>query len=438
MTAPLPFSTRTHQTEEPPISYFIQQGVENPHLISLAAGLVDPGSLPAEEVRAATNEILGDPRSAQAALQYGTTQGYAPLRDKIYRHVLKLDGLTPGNAGYTADDIILTTGSQQLLYLLGEVLLNPGDIVITEAPSYFVYHGILGSLGIRTLAVPMDEEGMQTDALEELLTRLEAAGELARVKLIYTVDYFQNPTGLTLTLPRRQHMLELVKRFSKTQRILILEDAAYRELRFEAEDIPSIKSLDHANEYVILAMTFSKPLSPGLKSGYGVLPHGLVGPILRFKGNHDFGSSNFDQHILDRVIAKGSYQHHVEELRGVYRAKRDTLLAALADEFPQAQSPLRWTRPTGGLYVWLRCPKEIETGPDSRFMKAALREGVLYVPGQFCYVKGEGVPNHEARLCYGVASQEQIREAVRRLGRAAREVMPMEKIKMRGFAGCKA
>ncbi len=437
MTAPLVLSTRTHQTEEPPISYFMQQAVENPRLISLAAGLVDPKSLPADEVRAVVHELLADPRTSQAALQYGTTQGHAPLRDKVLRHLLALDGLTSADVGFTADDIVLTTGSQQLLYMLGELLLNPGDIVITEAPSYFVYHGILGSLGIRTLTVPMDEHGMDTEALEALLTRLEQAGELPRVKLIYTVDYFQNPTGLTLALPRRKHMLDLARRFSKSGRILILEDAAYRELRFAGVDVPSIKSFDHTNEYVILALTFSKPLAPGLKTGYGVLPGDLVGPLLRFKGNHDFGSSNLNQYILDRLLGSDAYPRHVAHLRAVYRAKRDTLLSALAEEFPRAVSPLRWTMPNGGLYVWLQCPPEMETGPGSPFMEAALREGVLYVPGAFCYVKDGAVPNTEARLCFGVASHEELREAVRRLGRAARAAAPMEKIKMRGFAGCK-
>jgi 2-aminoadipate transaminase len=257
------------------------------------------------------------------------------------------------------------------------------------------------------------------------------------VKLIYTVDYFQNPTGLTLSLPRRQQMLELAQRFSKAHRVLILEDAAYRELRFAGVDIPSIKSFDRTNQYVILAMTFSKPWAPGLKTGYGVLPRELVGPLLRFKGNHDFGSSNLNQCVLDRVLASRAYHHHVLQLRDAYRAKRDTLLQALAQEFPPAQSPVRWTIPEGGLYVWLRCPPEIETGPGSRFMQACLREGVLYVPGSFCYEKGENAPNTEARLCYGVASHEQLREAVRRLGKAAREVLPTEKIKMHHFAGCK-
>ena len=437
MTAPLELSTRARQTGDAPISYFMQQAVENPNLISLAAGLVDPGSLPTAEVRAVVNDLLAEPRSAQAALQYGTTQGYGPLRDKLLQHLLQLDNLAPTDVAYNADDIVLSTGSQQLLYLLGELLLDPGDIVITEAPSYFVYHGILGSLGVRTLTVPMDEQGMMTDALEALLSRLDKAGELPRVKLIYTVDYFQNPTGLTLSLPRRRHMLELAQRFSKTQRILILEDAAYRELRFAGADVPSIKSFDRGNEHVILAMTFSKPMAPGLKTGYGVLPRDLVGPILRFKGNHDFGSSNLNQYVLDRLLGSAAYHRHVQHLRDVYRAKRDTLLAALAEEFPRSTSPLRWTTPDGGMYVWLRCPPEMETGPESRFMQACLREGVLYVPGAFCYVKDGAVPNTDARLCFGVASHEELREAVRRLGKAARAAAPSEKIRMPAFAGCR-
>jgi 2-aminoadipate transaminase len=186
-------------------------------------------------------------------------------------------------------------------------------------------------------------------------------------------------------------------------------------------------------------MTFSKPMAPGLKTGYGVLPRDLVGPLLRFKGNHDFGSSNFNQHILDRLLGSNVYAKHVARLRDVYRAKRDTLLSALAEEFPPVLSPMRWTRPDGGMYVWLTCPPGFETGPDSPFMRACLREGVLYVPGAFCYASADGEnPNNEARLCYGIASHEQLREAARRLGRAAREVMPMEKVKMRRFAGCSA
>jgi 2-aminoadipate transaminase len=322
----------------------------------------------------------------------------------------------------SVDDVVMTTGSQQLLYLLGEVLFDPGDIVITEAPSYFVYQGTLNSLGVRILSVPMDGEGMITDALEELLRHLERTGELERVRLIYTIDYFQNPTGLTLSRPRRQHLMDLVRHYRRKQHIFILEDAAYRELRYEGCDVPSIRSLDTANTHVILTMTFSKPLAPGMKTGFGVLPADLVAPVLHFKGNHDFGSNNLTQHLLDRLLATGAYDRHLVELCRVYRAKRDVVLETLGREFA-GWPGVHWTRPGGGLYVWLTFPPEVDTGPRGPLMQAALREGVLYVPGQFCYVNGEGghVPACGARLSFGVASPEHLREGVRRLARAARE-----------------
>lgn len=422
MTTAVHLSLRARQTQDQPISYFMQQAVENPGLISLAAGLVDGASLPGDEVLHAAEELLGEPGGAQLALQYGTTQGYGPLREKILAHLCQMDGLDPASAPFGVDDIVVTTGSQQILYLLGELLFDPGDIVITEAPSYFVYHGILTSLSVRTLQVPMDEQGMNTEHLETLLQELETKGELDRVRLIYTVDYFQNPTGLTLSLSRRHHLLELARKYSRKHRMLILEDAAYRELRFDGQDLPSIKSLDEKNEHVVLAMTFSKPLAPGLKTGYGVMPSDLMGPLLRFKGNHDFGSSNLSQYLIDRLMSNGSYNQHVEELVKVYRNKRDVLVEALEEEFgSDGEQGFRWTVPEGGMYVWLSHTQGGDLGPNSPFMKEALREGVLYVPGNFCYVdaKGTPCPRNEARLCYGVATPEQLREAVKRLGRAA-------------------
>ncbi len=420
--APIHRSQRALHTADQPISYFMQQAIENPRLISLAAGLVDPESLPAAEVAAAVAEVLGTPEGAQAALQYGTTQGLASLREQLLAHTTALDGVTPAEVSLTPEDVVVTTGSQQLLYLLGELLLDPGDLVITEAPSYFVYQGTLTSQGVRTLAVPMDEHGMNVDALEELLARLDRTGELERLRLIYVCDYFQNPSGLTLSLPRRQRLLELARRYSRRHRILVLEDAAYRELRYEGPDLPSIKSFDADNSRVILALTFSKPCAPGLKTGYGLLPRELMGPLGRLKGNHDFGSNNFTQHLLARMLASGAYDRHVQELCGVYRAKRDTLLEALAEEF-RDWPEVRWTRPDGGLYVWLTFPPGVDTGPDGRLMRAALAEGVLYVPGQFCYVNGENgpIPTNEARLSFGVAPPEQLREAARRLARATKK-----------------
>lgn len=415
---PLPFSRQSARTGDSPISYFMQQAVENPSLISLAAGLVDEPSLPSEEMAAAVADVLSDPRTARAALQYGTTPGLAAMRERVLNLVCQADDVTPGELNLTSDDVVLTNGSQQLLYLLSEAILDEGDIVITEAPSYFVYHGVLKSMGVRVVSVPMDEEGMLTEALEEKLSQLEKRGELNRLKLIYTVDYFQNPSGLTLSLPRRQHLVELARRFSREHRLLILEDAAYRELRFAGPDLPSVKCFDESNEYVVSTYTFSKPCAPGLKTGYGLMPRELARAVVRLKGNHDFGSNNFSQHVLMRLLDSGAYHRHVERLRKRYLFKRDLMISALEREFADCEG-VSWTRPDGGLYVWFRLPEHMSTSPESDFADAALREGVLYVPGEFGHVgEDEPAPNWEARLTYGVVDDEDIPEGVRRLRQA--------------------
>lgn len=423
MTAPpLALSSKAQRTTDSPISTLIRLVLETPGLISLAAGLVDESSLPMREVARAAADVLSRPETARAALQYGTTNGHPPLREKLLAHVCAADGVRAEGLSLTAEEVVVTTGSQQLLYLLGEVLLDPADIVITEAPSYFVYHGVLATKGVRVLSVPMDADGLDTDALEALLRRLDREGSLARVKMIYTVDYFQNPTGLTLSVPRRQRLIELARRYSKVHRILVLEDGAYRELRLDGTDLPSIKSFDPGNEYVATAYTFSKPCAPGLKTGYGLLPRDLVGPVLWLKGGHDFGSNNFAQHVLDRLLETGAYHEHVTELIGVYKAKRDVMLTALEREFGDWPE-VRWTRPDGGLYIWLTFPENIDTGPNGPLMKAALEEGVLFVPGEFGHVNEEGpVPTCEARLSFGVAAADDLAEGVRRLRKAAAKV----------------
>jgi 2-aminoadipate transaminase len=317
--------------------------------------------------------------------------------------------------------VVVTTGSQQLLYLLGEALFDEGDIVITEAPSYFVYHSSLGSHGVRVLPVPMDSGGMNLDALSDLLARLERTGELPKLKLIYTVDYFQNPTGLTLAADRRERLVELARRYSTKHRILILEDAAYRELRYDGPDLHSVKRYDPANEFVVYTSTFSKPCAPGLKTGYALMPRDLVAPVCHLKGNHDFGSNNLSQHLLDRLLATGAYHRHVEALRAVYRSKRDAMLRALEAEFTDWPE-VRWTRPAGGLYVWLTFPPHLDAGPNGPLVPQALDAGVLYVPGEFGHVPDEfgAVPRNEARLSFGVADEGQVAEGVRRLRTACR------------------
>jgi 2-aminoadipate transaminase len=429
-------SERALHTDEQPITYFLKHAMENPHLVSLAAGFVDQASLPAAETQAALDEILSDPTMGRAAMQYGTTQGYAPLRDKILNHIRALDDFGPADRPISLENVVVGNGSQQLLYLIGEALLDPGDIVIAEGPSYFVYHGALQSFGVRTLQVPMDDDGMDTDALEALLLRLERSGEIERVKMIYTVDYFQNPSGRTLSLKRRERLVELARRFSKSHTILILEDAAYRELRYDGDDLPSLLQFDPEHKHVMLTMTFSKPLAPGFKTGYGILPKDVIGPVLRFKGNHDFGSSNLSQMAIDRMWTNGSYHRHVELLKTVYRSKRDAMLESLSAEFP-AVTGAHWTCPHGGLYVWLTMPDGMPTDPDSPLMKAALAEGVLYIPASFCYVKGSGARNDEMRLSFGVANEEQIREGIARLARAARQV-GLPRVSLPRLAGCRA
>ncbi len=424
--APLSRSDKSCRTTDSPISYYVQKALENPELISFAAGLVDEESLPAAEIETAVVEIMADPAVARAALQYGSTQGMPTLRKQVLDRLCAADGVKPTDLNLTPADVCITTGSQQLLYLLGEILFNPGDIVITEAPSYFVYHSLLQTHGARVLTVPMDERGMDVTALESLLEQLKRSGELNRVKVIYTVDYFQNPTGLSLSADRREKLVELARRFSTDHRILILEDAAYRELRYSGDDLPSVKRFDTSNEYVIYTGTFSKACAPGLKTGYAVMPAEVRVPMMHLKGSHDFGSGNLSQHIVSQLLSSGAYAQHVEQLRTLYRHKRDVLLLALDREFGNFPGAT-WTVPSGGLFVWLSL-EGIDTGANGVLVPASLEAGVLYVPGEFGHVPDEAgrVPNNDCRICFGVATPDQIAEGIRRLRQAVGMVAARE------------
>ncbi len=423
---PLARSEKSLRTTDSPITYYVQKALESPALISFAAGLVDEGSFPVAEIGAVVAEIMADPASACAALQYGSTQGLPALRERVLNHVCSADGVKPAELNLTPSDVCITTGSQQLLYILGEVLFDPGDIVIAEAPSYFVYHSLLQSHGVRVLTVPMDDDGMRMDALESLLEELKKSGELSRVKLIYTVDYFQNPTGLTLATARRPKLVELARRFSTDHRILILEDAAYRELRYSGPDLPSVKRFDPTNEFVVYTGTFSKPCAPGLKTGYAIMPPDVMSALLHLKGSHDFGSGNLTQHVAARLMESGAYARHVEKLQAVYRHKRDVMLASFEKEFGDFPAA-SWTVPAGGLYVWLTLDG-IDTGPNGPLVAAALDAGVLYVPGEFGHVPDENgaLPSNHCRICFGTASPDQIPEGIARLRKAVAAVAVKE------------
>ena len=408
------FSEKAKRTGAPPISYLMNAAVTNKDVISLAAGLVDYETLPVAETRSALQRLLSDPARAREMLQYGTTEGLTRLREQALGRYLS----GPARQAVAVDDVIIATGSQQLLYLVAEELLDPGDIVLVAAPTYFVLLGALESMGARAVGIPMDEDGMQVDVLAEELQRLTDAGERERVKFIYADTYFQNPTGRSLSVARRRQLLEVAERFSTAEhRIFVLEDAAYRELSYEREDTPPIKQFDEANRHVIYLGTFSKPFSPGLKTGFGFFPRELVPTLLYLKGSHDFGSANFCQHLLSEALTSGVLDAHAEMLRRAYRRKRDVMLAALRRHLGP---DVRYTVPGGGLYVWVEMPAGVNTGRRGNYFRACLSAGVLYVPGEYCFAQ-EGPfvrPKACLRLCYAVPNEAEIEEGVARMGRA--------------------
>ncbi|MFN0054995.1 MAG: PLP-dependent aminotransferase family protein [Planctomycetales bacterium] len=407
-----------------PISFLMEQAVQNPDVISLAAGLVDQGTLPVSPTAAAAAALFADEALARQSLQYGTTQGAERLRERLLGHLATLEGCSVDGLGIDSGQLLLTTGSQQLLSLVGEVLLDPGDIVLVAAPTYFAYLGTLNGLGVRAIPIPADNQGLQVDALADQLEQLAQSGELPRVKLIYVVSYYDNPTGISLGVDRRAVVVELARRYSRKHRIMILEDAAYRELHYDGPRLPSLWSFDPEHETVILAQTFSKSYAPGIRVGYGVAPRGLVPPLCDRKGNEDFGSANFNQHLLATVFEQAAYEPHVERLRQTYKAKRDAMLAA-AERYFSGIPEVNWVRPQGGLYVWMSLPQRIDTNFDGAlFRRATQVDRVMYVPGSICYAGEDSTrPRHQMRLSFGTQSLEGLDEGMRRLAQAVRSLL---------------
>ncbi len=412
---PLTFSSKARRTKEQPINALIVAAMANPDLVNFAAGLVDSHTLPTQAVAEMAQAILSDNVRGRAAMQYETTQGFAELRRSALRHLEQLEGKPAADMNLTPADFVITTGSQQALYIIGDVLVDPGDIVIAANPSYFVYTGTLQSLGAKVMTVPMDENGMDVEAVDRLLAQIERAGNLPRVKFIYAISYFDNPTGLTLSPERRPRLLEIAKKYSKNHRILILEDAAYRELRYDGPAHPSIKSFDRDNKFVATACTFSKPFGPGIKTGYTAVPGDLMNAILDQKGNHDFGTASLCQHIAAEALRSGKYLEQVEHLKQGYRKKLYTMLDALQRYMPKHDG-LHWTRPAGGLYVWLTLPESINTSRGGMFEKA-VEAGVLYVPGVYCFQPDERghVPTNHLRLCFGNVAPQQVEPGIEKL-----------------------
>jgi 2-aminoadipate transaminase len=412
------------RTEEPPISWLMAMALAQPKLISLAAGFTDNESLPVKKVRRLLDEILRAPASGQAALQYGTTAGDAALRALTAHRLQMLDAQRSAGQAYAPDRMIITNGSQQMLYMVTEALCDPGDIVLVEDPSYFVYLGILQSHGVGARGVRMEKDGLDLKGLEAVLRSLKESGELRRVKLLYLVSYYQNPTGRTTSFAKKAGALKLLRQYERAagHPLYLLEDAAYRELRFDGEDVRSALAIKGSHSRVIYAGTYSKPFATGTRVGFGLLPQPVLRPVLRIKGNHDFGSSNLLQQLLARALSSGRYEEHLTDLRVRYAHKARVMRKALLDHFPPE---VEWWEPSGGLYFWARLPQRLSSGPKSKFFQKALASGVLYVPGELCYAADptRHKPNHEMRLSFGGATGANVRAGIARLGAVAREFL---------------
>lgn len=411
-------SKRSSWAADQPIGYLMHKALAHPEIVSLAAGFVDQASLPVEATRSAALGLLADGDVARAALQYGTTSGDAGLRTQVLERLMRLDGV--GAPAASVEQVVLTAGSNQMLWLLADTLLDPGDVVLCDSPTYFVFMGVVRNMGAQAVGIESDEHGMRPEALEAELSRFAARGELGRVKAIYVVSYFDNPRSVSLAAERRAAVCALAKRHSREHTLYVIEDAAYRELRFGGDDVKSVRSYDEDGTHVIYAGTFSKSFSPGLRVGYGVLPKALVTPILELKGNLDFGSPHFSQGLVREAMVRGLYEPHVHTLCEVYQRKRDAMLQALDAELGGA-GIARYLRPSGGLYVWAELPG-VDTSASGKLFQRALEEGVLYVPGEYCFADLAKAPRSFMRLSFGVQSEERIAEGVRRLATAIRSV----------------
>jgi 2-aminoadipate transaminase len=418
-------SSMGQRSEAPPISWLMELSLSRPNLISLAAGFTDNPSLPVAETRELLDALLRTRDAGRTALQYGATAGDPKLRRLTAARVRKLDDAalqTRRNPGiYDPASWLITHGSQQLLYLVTEALCDEGDIVLVEDPTYFVYLGIAQSRGLQCAGIPIKSDGVDLATLEARLTALKRSGDLRRVKMLYLVSYLQNPSSVTTSFAVKQGALDLLRKFEGAagHPIYLLEDAAYRELRFAGQDVPSGLAARGGMDRVIYSGTYSKPFATGARVGFARLPEPLLTVVTRLKGNHDFGTANLLQQLVCLALATGKYDTHLEALHRRYAKKAATMEAALLASLP---SQCQWRPPEGGLYFWAALPNSIATGPESRLFEAALKHEVLYVPGELCYADDPARrrPNHEMRLSFGGADEQAIHDGIARLGEVIR------------------
>jgi 2-aminoadipate transaminase len=371
---------------------------EQPDIISFAGGLPAPDVFPVEEFKRACDKVLTD--LGPAALQYGATEGYLPLREMIVRHSVRY------GIKVTAENVMVTSGSQQALDLLGKIFINRGDRVLVESPTYLGAIQAWNAYGAEYVAVPSDEYGMITDALEEALR--------TGPKFIYVLPNFQNPTGATMPLERREQLIDLADRYG----VPIIEDDPYGQLRYDGEHLPSVVVLDgkfRGNSEacyrgnVIYLSTFSKILAPGIRLAWVVAPPEVIRKLVQAKQGADLHTSTFNQIVAYEVGHGGFLDQHIKLIRKVYGERRDVMLGALDSFFPVGAD---WTHPEGGLFLWAKLPEGIDT---AELLKEAVKAKVAFVPGAPFYACGGG--ENTMRLNFSNATADGIQQGISRLGK---------------------
>ncbi len=374
---------------------------EREDVISLAGGLPDTSTFPSDSYAALMNTIASD--SCARALQYGPTEGFARVKNCIAQ-VMAAEGME-----VDTDELLVTSGGQQVIDLACKTLLDPGDVVVAEAPTYPGAIPTFSSYEADVVQVRMDRDGMRVDELEQTLDDLERGGR--RPKFIYTVPNFHNPAGVTMSLERRRELV----RIAGERELIILEDNPYGLLRYEGESLPSLHSLD--DEFVIYASTFSKILSPGVRLGWAAAPAPILAKMQIGKQGSDLCSSSISQYFVAAYFDAGPWDDYVRSLLEIYRRRRDVMLDAMAEHFPREAD---WTHPQGGLFIWATMPDYIDT---TDLLARALREHVAFVPGRAAFVDGRG--GSAMRLNFSGVDEDAIREGIRRIGEVVREQVAM-------------
>jgi 2-aminoadipate transaminase len=370
---------------------------EHPEMISFAGGLPAPDLFPVDRFQEACRSILG--QHGHQALQYSTTEGYRPLREMIARHTARY------GIHVEPENILITSGSQQALDLIGKIFINPGDCLLVERPTYVGALQAWNAYQAEYITIALDDEGMQTDELEAALR--------AGPKFIYVLPNFHNPAGVTLALERRQRVVELADRYG----VPLIEDDPYGQLRYEGKHLPPLVVLDGQLQgredmpysgNVLYLSTFSKTLAPGLRLGWVVAPIEVIQRLVQAKQGADLHTSTFAQMIAFEVACEGFLDRHVRWIRTVYRERRDAMLDALRRYFP---TDVHWTTPQGGLFLWVTLPEPMDA---AELLHAAIAENVAFVPGSAFFADGSG--RNTFRLNFSNASPARIQEGIRRLG----------------------